>query len=154
MHAGGFWRRSVVISWLVSYICIIMPNRIVTHKTYFSTNIWIKLSHIKHIFHQLRSYFISDVVSKRVLFVQRSFFKQFYGSVTKSEYIALRQGFIMVWYHFTISFFSNMLFKFYQVFYVINKSLQTHCPTNPSFNFHKYMLRTLEIDFKKVVSIR
>ncbi|KAJ4869405.1 MLO-like protein 13 [Raphanus sativus] len=71
MHAGGFWRRSVVISWL------------------------------------------------------RSFFKQFYGSVTKSEYIALRQGFIM-----------------------------THCPTNPSFNFHKYMLRTLEIDFKKVVSIR
>ncbi|CAH8314318.1 unnamed protein product [Eruca vesicaria subsp. sativa] len=70
MHAGGFWRRSVVISWL------------------------------------------------------RAFFKQFYGSVTKSEYIALRQGFIM-----------------------------THCPTNPSFNFHKYMLRTLEIDFKKVVSI-
>ncbi|CAH2078093.1 unnamed protein product [Thlaspi arvense] len=70
MHAGGFWRRSVVISWL------------------------------------------------------RSFFKQFYGSVTKSEYIALRQGFIM-----------------------------THCRTNPSFNFHKYMLRTLEIDFKKVVSI-
>ncbi|CAA7037355.1 unnamed protein product [Microthlaspi erraticum] len=69
-HAGGFWRRSVVISWL------------------------------------------------------RSFFKQFYGSVTKSEYIALRQGFIM-----------------------------THCRTNPSFNFHKYMLRTLEIDFKKVVSI-
>ncbi|CAN8230731.1 unnamed protein product [Cochlearia groenlandica] len=70
MHAGGFWRRSVVISWL------------------------------------------------------RSFFKQFYGSVTKSEYIALRQGFIM-----------------------------THCRTNPSFDFHKYMLRTLEIDFKKVVSI-
>ncbi|CAH8275522.1 unnamed protein product [Arabidopsis lyrata] len=70
MHAGGFWRRSVVISWL------------------------------------------------------RSFFKQFYGSVTKSEYIALRQAFIM-----------------------------SHCRTNPSFDFHKYMLRTLEIDFKKVVSI-
>ncbi|XP_024005402.1 MLO-like protein 13 [Eutrema salsugineum] len=70
MHAGGFWRRSAVISWL------------------------------------------------------RSFFKQFYGSVTKSEYIALRQGFIL-----------------------------THCRTNPSFDFHQYMLRTLEIDFKKVVSI-
>ncbi|KAL0727135.1 hypothetical protein Bca4012_023228 [Brassica carinata] len=42
MHAGGFWRRSVVISWL------------------------------------------------------RSFCKQFYGSVTKSEYIALRHGFIML----------------------------------------------------------
>ncbi|KAF3602082.1 hypothetical protein F2Q69_00033914, partial [Brassica cretica] len=70
MHAGGFWRRSVVISWL------------------------------------------------------RSFCKQFYGSVTKSEYIALRHGFIM-----------------------------THCPTNPTFNFHKYMLRTVEMDFKKVVTI-
>uniref|UniRef100_M4DBC0 MLO-like protein n=1 Tax=Brassica campestris TaxID=3711 RepID=M4DBC0_BRACM len=30
----------------------------------------------------------------------------------------------------------------------------THCPTNPSFNFHKYMLRTVEMDFKKVVTIR
>ncbi|XP_010521421.1 PREDICTED: MLO-like protein 13 isoform X2 [Tarenaya hassleriana] len=69
-HAGGFWRRAVVVSWL------------------------------------------------------RSFFKQFYGSVTKSDYIALRNGFIM-----------------------------THCPSNRKFDFHKYMLRTLEIDFKKVVGI-
>ncbi|XVE91075.1 hypothetical protein DITRI_Ditri20bG0126800 [Diplodiscus trichospermus] len=54
-----------------------------------------------------------------------SFFKQFYGSVTKSDYIALRQGFIA-----------------------------KHCPSYPQFDFHKYMMRTLEVDFKKVVGIR
>ncbi|KAK6916033.1 Mlo-related protein [Dillenia turbinata] len=53
-----------------------------------------------------------------------SFFKQFYGSITKSDYIALRLGFIT-----------------------------THCPSYPSFDFHNYMMRTLEVDFKKVVSI-
>ncbi|GLT66070.1 hypothetical protein SLA2020_384620 [Shorea laevis] len=53
-----------------------------------------------------------------------SFFKQFYGSVTKSDYTTLRQGFIM-----------------------------THCRGNPTFNFHKYMMRAFEADFKKVVGI-
>ncbi|KAI3752370.1 hypothetical protein L2E82_24363 [Cichorium intybus] len=53
-----------------------------------------------------------------------SFFKQFYGSVTKSDYIALRSGFI-----------------------------REHCPGNPNYNFHKYMLRTLEYDFKRIVGI-
>ncbi|XP_019166925.1 PREDICTED: MLO-like protein 1 [Ipomoea nil] len=54
-----------------------------------------------------------------------SFAKQFYGSVTKTDYMALRLGFIM-----------------------------THCRGNPKFNFHKYMIRALEDDFKKVVGIR
>ncbi|KAI3829902.1 hypothetical protein L1987_04033 [Smallanthus sonchifolius] len=54
----------------------------------------------------------------------RSFFKQFYGSVTKSDYVALRLGFIT-----------------------------THCKANPKFNFHKYMIRALEDDFKIVVGI-
>ncbi|KAI8574149.1 hypothetical protein RHMOL_Rhmol01G0332100 [Rhododendron molle] len=54
-----------------------------------------------------------------------SFFKQFYGSVTKSDYVALRLGFIT-----------------------------THCRGNPKFNFHKYMIRALEDDFKKVVGVR
>ncbi|XP_064954944.1 MLO-like protein 13 isoform X3 [Musa acuminata AAA Group] len=54
-----------------------------------------------------------------------SFLKQFYASVTKSDYIALRSGFIM-----------------------------KHCSSNPDFDFHKYMLRTLEDDFKIVVGIR
>ncbi|KAI8032806.1 MLO-like protein 1 [Camellia lanceoleosa] len=53
-----------------------------------------------------------------------SFLKQFYGSVTKSYYIVLRLGFVM-----------------------------THCRGNPKFNFHKYMIRALEDDFKKVVGI-
>lgn len=55
----------------------------------------------------------------------QSFFKQFYGSVTKSDYSALRLGFIM-----------------------------THCRGNPKFNFHRYMIRALEADFKTVVGIR
>ncbi|KAL7247119.1 hypothetical protein ACSBR2_002104 [Camellia fascicularis] len=53
-----------------------------------------------------------------------SFFKQFYVSVTRSDYMPLRLGFIM-----------------------------THCRGNPKFNFHKYMIRALEDDFKKVVDI-
>lgn len=53
-----------------------------------------------------------------------SFFKQFYGSVTKTDYNTLRLGFI-----------------------------QKHCSSNPNFDFHKYMLRTLEADFKKVVKV-
>ncbi|MBA0699766.1 hypothetical protein Goari_001372, partial [Gossypium aridum] len=54
-----------------------------------------------------------------------SFFKQFYASVTKSDYVTLRLGFIM-----------------------------THCRGNPKFNFHRYMIRALEDDFKQVVGIR
>ncbi|KAL5786837.1 hypothetical protein ACOSP7_003786 [Xanthoceras sorbifolium] len=53
-----------------------------------------------------------------------SFFKQFYNSVTKSDYIALRQGFIMA-----------------------------HCRGNNKFDFYEYMMRTVEADFKKVVGI-
>ncbi|KAI5567125.1 hypothetical protein BDE02_13G068700 [Populus trichocarpa] len=53
-----------------------------------------------------------------------SFFKQFYASVTKSDYITLRLGFIM-----------------------------THTRGNPKFNFHRYMVRSLEDDFKTVVGI-
>ncbi|KAK4254533.1 hypothetical protein QN277_009905 [Acacia crassicarpa] len=54
----------------------------------------------------------------------RAFFKQFHGSVTESDYIALRNGFI-----------------------------KEHCPGNPDFDFHKYMMWALEADFKKVVGI-
>ncbi|XP_027338763.1 MLO-like protein 13 [Abrus precatorius] len=53
-----------------------------------------------------------------------SFFKQFYGSVTRYDYLALRYGFV-----------------------------KEHFPEKLDFNFHNYMLRTLEIDFKKVVGI-
>ncbi|KAI3526407.1 hypothetical protein L1887_05659 [Cichorium endivia] len=53
-----------------------------------------------------------------------SFIKQFYGSVTKSDYVALRLGFITM-----------------------------HCSENPRYNFHKYMIRALEHDFKEVLGI-
>ncbi|KAL4558473.1 hypothetical protein LXL04_036674 [Taraxacum kok-saghyz] len=53
-----------------------------------------------------------------------SFLKQFYGSVTKPDYVVLRSGFIT-----------------------------THCKGNRQFNFHKYMIRALEDDFRKVVGI-
>ncbi|KAL2239621.1 UNVERIFIED_CONTAM: MLO-like protein 1 [Sesamum indicum] len=74
-----------------------------------------------------------DFIKKRFLGLGRhsailswlhSFLKQFYGSVTKSDYATLRLGFIM-----------------------------THCRGNPKFNFHKYMIRALEDDFKRVVGI-
>ncbi|CAN6350985.1 unnamed protein product [Urochloa humidicola] len=52
-----------------------------------------------------------------------SFVKQFYGSVAKSDYNTMRLGFIM-----------------------------THCRGNPNFDFHRYMMRALESDFKKIVS--
>ncbi|XP_024964061.1 MLO-like protein 13 [Cynara cardunculus var. scolymus] len=78
--------------------------------------------------HNYRQFFAQRTIGHyRKLPVVRwivSFFKQFYGSVTKADYLALRTGFI-----------------------------QEHCRGNPNFNFHKYMLRTLEYDFKKIVGI-
>ncbi|KAH9627153.1 hypothetical protein KSS87_018393, partial [Heliosperma pusillum] len=79
--------------------------------------------------HQIHARHLYEFFKQRrghstVVGVMVSFLKQFYGSVTKSDYIALRHGFIM-----------------------------THCPANLSFDFHKYMLRTLEYEFKKVVGI-
>nr|CAB3456201.1 unnamed protein product [Digitaria exilis] len=56
---------------------------------------------------------------------KRSFFKQFYGSVTEEDYTAMRLGFVM-----------------------------KHCKGHPKFNFYKYMIRAFEADFKKVVGIR
>ncbi|XP_021721071.1 MLO-like protein 13 [Chenopodium quinoa] len=80
---------------------------------------------VNHIYTQhRREFFKTRRGYSTVLGVTMSFFKQFYGSVTKSDYINMRHGFIM-----------------------------THCPTNLNYDFHKYMLRTLEYDFKKVVGI-
>ncbi|KAI3810623.1 hypothetical protein L1987_20244 [Smallanthus sonchifolius] len=87
-----------------------------------------KNSHHPHHHHIHRQIFTQRTIGYyRKLPVLRwivSFFKQFYGSVTKSDYVALRSGFI-----------------------------REHCPGNPNFNFYKYMLRTLEYDFKKIVGI-
>uniref|UniRef100_A0ACD5THI4 Uncharacterized protein n=2 Tax=Avena sativa TaxID=4498 RepID=A0ACD5THI4_AVESA len=72
----------------------------------------------------IRKHFKGLGKDSRILSWLQSFFKQFYGSVGKSDYTTMRLGFIM-----------------------------THCRGNLKFDFHKYMLRVLESDFKKVVGI-
>lgn len=53
-----------------------------------------------------------------------AFFRQFFGSVTKVDYLTMRQGFI-----------------------------NAHLSPNAKFDFHKYIKRSLEDDFKVVVGI-
>ncbi|KAL0010721.1 hypothetical protein SO802_005829 [Lithocarpus litseifolius] len=53
-----------------------------------------------------------------------SLFKQFYASVTKSEYKAMRQGFI-----------------------------KKHYPDDPKYNFHHHVMQTLAVDFRKVIGV-
>ncbi|XP_020576904.1 MLO-like protein 1 [Phalaenopsis equestris] len=77
-----------------------------------------------HQFEFIRDHFMGIGKDSEILGWLHSFGKQFYGSVTKSDYTTMRLGFIM-----------------------------THCASNPKFNFHKYMFRALETDFKKVVGI-
>lgn len=82
-----------------------------------------KFTHVQdHDF--IRDHFLGVGKDSAVLGWVDAFFKQFYGSVTRSDYTTLRLGFIM-----------------------------THCQGNLKFNFHKYMIRALEVDFKKVVGI-
>ncbi|KAJ0079251.1 hypothetical protein Patl1_23587 [Pistacia atlantica] len=80
-----------------------------------------KVTHVEqHTF--IREHFLGIGKDSVILGWMHSFLKQFYASVTKSDYVTLRLGFIM-----------------------------THCRGNPKFNFHKYMIRALEDDFKRVV---
>ncbi|XP_020155189.1 MLO-like protein 1 [Aegilops tauschii subsp. strangulata] len=60
-----------------------------------------------------------------ILLWMRSFFKQFYGSVTKDDYIAMRLGFLM-----------------------------EHFRGNREYNFYDYMIKALEKDYKRVVGIK
>uniref|UniRef100_A0A803L853 MLO-like protein n=1 Tax=Chenopodium quinoa TaxID=63459 RepID=A0A803L853_CHEQI len=73
----------------------------------------------------IRDHFVGVGEKSSILRWMHSFIKQFYGAVTKADYLTLRMGFIM-----------------------------THCRGNRKFNFHKYMIRALEDDFKRVVGIR
>ncbi|XP_010528781.1 PREDICTED: MLO-like protein 1 [Tarenaya hassleriana] len=82
-----------------------------------------KVTHVhQHAF--IKEHFLGFGKDSAILVWTHSFFKQFYGSVTKADYLTLRLGFIMM-----------------------------HCKGNPKFNFHKYMIRALEDDFKRVVGI-
>ncbi|KAF8031931.1 hypothetical protein BT93_D0979 [Corymbia citriodora subsp. variegata] len=82
-----------------------------------------KITHVhQHAF--IKEHFLGIGKNSILLGWLQSFFKQFYGAVTKSDYTTLRLGFIT-----------------------------RHCKSNPKFNFHKYMIRALEDDFKRVVGI-
>ncbi|KAG9445567.1 hypothetical protein H6P81_011695 [Aristolochia fimbriata] len=72
----------------------------------------------------IREHFLGIGYNVAILGWLQAFIKQFYASVTKTDYATLRLGFIM-----------------------------THCRSNPQFDFYKYMMRTLQADFKKVVGI-
>ncbi|CAM0884003.1 unnamed protein product [Alopecurus aequalis] len=76
-------------------------------------------------FEFIREHFNGIGKDSMILSWMHSFVKQFYASVTRSDYTTMRLGFIM-----------------------------THCRGNPKFDFHRYMVRALEADFKKVVGIR
>ncbi|XP_010908317.1 MLO-like protein 1 [Elaeis guineensis] len=82
-----------------------------------------KVTHVQQ-FEFIRDHFKGIGKDLRILSWVHCFAKQFYGSVTKSDYTTMRLGFIM-----------------------------THCRGNPKFDFHKYMVRTLEADFRKVVGL-
>ncbi|KAL6609962.1 hypothetical protein ACP70R_034366 [Stipagrostis hirtigluma subsp. patula] len=82
-----------------------------------------KLRHLEQ-FEFIRKRFKGIGKDSIILSWLHSFGKQFYGSVSKSDYATMRLGFIT-----------------------------THCPANPKFDFHRYMVRVLEADFKKVVGI-
>nr|CAB3456200.1 unnamed protein product [Digitaria exilis] len=81
---------------------------------------------IKHVqeFKFVRDHFKGHGIYWRIFGWMRSFFKQFYGSVTEEDYTAMRLGFIA-----------------------------KHCRGNPKFNFYNYMIRAFEVDYKKVVGI-
>ncbi|KAL9423098.1 hypothetical protein AB3S75_035232 [Citrus x aurantiifolia] len=82
-----------------------------------------KVTHVhQHAF--IKEHFLGYGKDSTLLGWMLSFFKQFYASITKADYVTLRLGFIM-----------------------------THCRGSPKFNFHKYMIRALEDDFKRVVGI-
>ncbi|WVZ62555.1 hypothetical protein U9M48_012293 [Paspalum notatum var. saurae] len=76
------------------------------------------------IFNLAVTHVVLSLITFGVGVAQRSFFKQFYGSVTEEDYTAMRLGFIA-----------------------------KHCRGNPKFNFYSYMIRAFEADYKKVVGI-
>ncbi|XP_059456705.1 MLO-like protein 1 [Corylus avellana] len=95
-------------------------------KQNYDTHQVLKAKTVTHV-HQhafIKEHFRGIGKNSAMLGWMQSFLKQFYASVTKSDYVTLRLGFIM-----------------------------THCRGNLKFNFHKYMMRALEDDFKKVVGI-
>ncbi|KAF9684927.1 hypothetical protein SADUNF_Sadunf03G0001200 [Salix dunnii] len=69
----------------------------------------------------------------------KCFFRQFFSSVAKVDYLTLRHGFLA----------KHRILKIY-----IHECMQAHLPNNSSFNFQRYIQRSLDYDFKEVVGIR
>ncbi|PPD88806.1 hypothetical protein GOBAR_DD14263 [Gossypium barbadense] len=91
-----------------------------------------------------------------------SFFKQFYSSVTMSEYIALREGKVPLLS--TESFHElHILIFVVAVVHVVSCAVilvlggarmgMTNCLSHQEFDFHKDMVESLERDFRHVVGI-
>lgn len=100
------------------------------------------------------------VLSLAFVFLQVCFFRQFLGSVTKVDYMALRHGFIMVSdiciHILHICDHSNYPFNLRVIVFELPFFFQAHLPPEreTSFDFQKYIHRSLEEDFKVVVGIR
>ena len=99
----------------------------------------------------------------RYLPFQRSFFKQFYGSVTKDDYIAMRLGFLMVSRCFLLYLLgihacglgivvSDFWWFCTTILFLVD--LQEHFRGNREYNFYDYMIKALEKDYKRVVGIK
>lgn len=89
-------------------------------------------------------------------FYQVCFFRQFFGSVTKVDYLTLRHGFIMVTRLYN---YNNFYIKYLYIWewsellflYVFQAHLAPGSETK--FDFNKYISRSLEGDFVVVVGI-
>ncbi|RLN12666.1 MLO-like protein 13 [Panicum miliaceum] len=87
---------------------------------------WMKLAVVSWIFKsgEMNTSETALLPAKIHLALRTAFLKQFHDSVSKSDYEALRSAFVLI-----------------------------HYPRKPDFDFHKYMIRALEHEFKRVVGI-
>ncbi|KAG2612776.1 hypothetical protein PVAP13_4KG307000 [Panicum virgatum] len=87
---------------------------------------WMKLAVVSWIFEfgEMNTSETALLPAKIHLALRTAFLKQFHDSVSKSDYEALRSAFVLI-----------------------------HYPRKPDFDFHKYMIRALEHEFKRVVGI-
>jgi mlo protein len=133
----GYGKTTMVILWIVSMRC----NQ--------QTKLEICIINLLYVW----TLNLGDV------FFQRSFFKQFYGSVTKDDYVAMRLGFLMVchtrFHNFIVAliqlclFFSSGPSCWTTIF-----TWQEHFRGNRKFDFYDYMIKALEKDYKRVVGIK
>ncbi|KAL8479231.1 hypothetical protein ACS0TY_026194 [Phlomoides rotata] len=125
MHVAQFCLN--VVAWRKEWRCEQwLPVRSSDIGNKLSSNYYTALRTVIHVQdHEFIQSRISGFSRVSLFSWLKSFFKQFFRFVSKSDYTTLRLGFVM-----------------------------NHCSGNPKFNFYKYMTRALENDFKKVIEIR